>query len=507
MERGLSSIVLLAVMLIMVSGIIILIRHNINDILIMHSVMLSELERKFNILSENVNVINNGSIYIKSDTSCPIRYLIVYNKRNVSILPVNNSSIRINNKLFNSTYDLYIVTCSGNIVRLYVIDDLWLNSTSSNSSILSVKPYFFQPGRKELLDPSICPIIFHEYNNSYGLLEVNTTFNLFCYNRSGLVYDPPIMYFYNIFLVSGGENKTINISLFSRGRFNIKYGTRNIVLYFLARMYDAITNSNIINISYPNILNLNAQEAVQETNLINNTTLYLYAWPRCSSTSIDGNFLLFLSYDLNNVRLSSTIMKIEEGFVITDKASVASASTITSVNYYIKSLFYNNSSFIVKKLPLNLTINYSRVGSSYVLNLYTGNGTVLTKIFNETNIMLLVNRPIYEDKYILVILEKIWLYNVLNEPVASVLLRVISKKALLSVLAYKTKEYLEIYNDAYPIKPTIEPLVVQRYYDGKILHRNEATHLFIQAHYITRYGGSPADIFIMRLPYIVVVTK
>ncbi len=507
MRDGLSNVVVLALILIIVLNIIILIRHNIDNILLLYNKMLSELEKKFDILNENVDVINNGSVFVKSDTDCPIRYIVIYSNESITILPVNNSSIHIGGNLINYTNKIYVVTCNGNIVRIYVVDSSPQYSASTNNSILPVRTYLFQPGGKELLDPSICPITFHKYDNGYGILEVNTTFSLFCYNESGLVYDPPVMYFYNVFLASSNGSKPFKISLFSKGQFSMKYSTRNVVLYFLARLYDAITGSNINNVSYPNILNLGAQKAVQEVSLINNTTSYLYAWYQYPSTSFSGEFLLFLSYDLDGAKLSSPIARIEEGFVITDKALIASASTTEPRNYYVKALFYNNSSFIVRKLPLNLSVTYKKVGSSYTLDIYTSNGTVMAKEFNETNIVLLIDKPVYEDKYISIILEKVWLYRVLNEPVASILLKIISKRALLSVLAYRTRNYLEIYNDAYPLKPVIEPLVVQQYYDGKILYKNSETYLFIQARYITRYGGSSASIFIMRLPYIVVATN
>ena len=205
--------------------------------------------------------------------------------------------------------------------------------------------------------------------------------------------------------------------------------------------------------------------------------------------------------------LTTNAVRVNQGVVITDKASTAAPSTLTSVKFYLNINFFNNSSFKVKKLPLDLEVNYTELNSSYNLMIKTKNGTIISKEMNITNILLIVNKPIYEDNYVLIVLKKIWLYKVLNEPVASILLKVTSKRKLLSILAYKTEKYLEIYNDASPLKPVIEPRVVQKYYDGKILSRGSNTELFIQGHYITRYGGSPANMFLLRLPYIIVAVS
>ncbi len=505
MRKGLSNIVTFAVLTIVLLNLIILYTHNINDILTLRELVLLDLEKKFRILNEKVNLVFNGSLYLLSDKGCPIRYVVIYDNGKINIALVNKSYMYIDDQFLSPDTLLYVVTCSGNIIQLDLASIVQQNN-SFPSNLLSIRTYLFQPGKKEIIDPSTCPILFHKYNNSYGFIEVNTTFNLFCYNGSGLVYDPPVMYFYNVFLADISHNYPV-VSLFTKGYFNLRYNTRNAVLRFMARFYDVMTNANVFNETLPNLLNLKAQKAVQWVSLINNTTSYLYAWPEYSSIGINGTFLVYLNYSLDNTRLSVDTVKIHEGFIITDQAFIVAPSTLKSINYYVMNYFYNNSSFTVKKLPINLNIKYSKINETvYSIIINTSNGTLLYKELNTTNIVLFMRRKIYEDKYVSIILDKIWLYEVLNKPTVSLLLKITSKRETLSVLAYETRKYLMVYNSIYSLESNIKPIVVQQYYDGKILGKNEETKLFVQAYYTSSYVGTVASDFIMKLPYIVIIT-
>ncbi len=488
-------------------SVIALMNNYINNLDSAQEQIIYNIDRKFKIVSESVELVENSSTYVlKSSPICPIKYIIVYNydQGDVDIISVHNYSVNIDKNLLKYNTELYVITCNGNIVKLYI-------NTNSNSYVdylSSIKWGLFQPGGKELIDPTICPISFSKYNNSYGSIEVNVTFSLYCYNGSGLVLDSPVLYFYNTFLVKNNNSNTIKLSLFLKGEFNIEYGTQNVALSFLERVYDLLTDVNIGNKSYPNILNLKAQSAVQGTSTINNSSTYIYAWNSYSSNIISGKFLVYLDDNsITTKHLTVGAVKVNQGIVITDRAYVAAPSTLTSVKFYLNTSFFNNSSFKVKKLPLNLEVNYTSLNDSYNLVIKTINGTIINKKMNTTDILLIIDKPMYEDKYVTIILEKVWLYKVLDEPVASLLIKIVSKRTLLSVLAYKTKEYLKIYNDAYPLKPTIEPKIIQKYYDGKILGSGDSTELFIQGYYITRYGGSPAHRFSLYLPYIVIVTN
>ncbi len=492
-------------MLISVS-VIALVNNYINNLEFMQEQIIYNIDRKFKTINENIELIENGSAYVlKSSPICPIRYIIVYNynQGDTNIISVHNYLVSIDKNLLKYDTELYAITCNGNIIKLHI-------NTFSNDYVdylSSIKWGLFQPGGKEFIDPTICPVLFNRYNNSYGFIEVNGTFSLYCYNESGLVLDSPILYFYNTFLAKGNDSNMVKLSLFLKGEFNIKYGTQNIALFFLGRIYDLLTGATISNVSYPDILNPETLLAVQGTTTINNTSVYIYAWRHHQPNIINGRFLVYLDYNITTERLTVNAVKVDQGIVITDRAYSVAPSTLTSVKFDLNVKFFNNSSFRVKKLPLNLEVNYTSLNNSYNLIIKTRNGTIINKKMNITNILLIIDKPIYEDRYIKIILEKIWLYKVLNEPVASLLIKVISKKTLLSVLAYKTREYLRIYNDAYPLKPTIKPRILQRYYDGKILSKGKSTELFIQGYYITWRGGSPAHVFLLYLPYIVIVTN
>ncbi len=503
--RGISGIISAFIIMLVSISIIVLINNYMNNLETMQELIINNIDRKFKVASENVELVEKDSVYaLESNPVCPIKYLIIYNhyQGNISILSVHNYSLSIDKDLLERHgVELYVITCNGNIVELY------MRAASNNYvgySSLPIKWGLFQPGGKEFIDPTICPVYFYKYNNSYGFIEVNATFSLYCYNRSGLVLDSPVLYFYNKLLVKGNSTNVIRLSSFSKGTFNIKYGTQNIALFFLGRIYDMLTDASISNVSFPNILNLGAQIAVQGTSTINSSPVYIYAWNRYPYNTISGGFLVYLDHNITTEHLTVNAVKVDQGIVITDRAHIVAPSTLTSVKFHLNVSFFNNGSFKIRKLPLNLEVNYTVSNFSQNLVIRTENGTVINKKINTTNVLLIIDKPIYRDKYIIVVLEKVWLYKVLNEPVASLLIKVISKKKLLSVLAYKTEKYLKIRNDAYPLRPTIEPRVVQKYYDGKILGRGDSTELFIQGYYITRYSGSPAHKFNLYLPYIVI---
>ncbi len=505
--RGISSIISAIIIMLISISIIVFMNNYMNSLETVQDIIINNIDRRFKIDSENVELVEKDSLYtLKSNPMCPIKYIILYDNNigNISILQIYNYSVNISKNLLKHNTELYAITCNGNIVKLYV-------HVFSNDSVgyylSSIKWNLFQPGGKEFIDPTVCPIYFNEYNNSYGSIDVNATFSLYCYNRSGLVLDSPVLYFYNTFLVKGNNPNVVKLSSFLKGMFNIEYGTQNIALFFLIRVYDLLTDASISNISYPNILDLGAQLAVQGTSKINNSSNYIYAWNRYKYNIISGKFLVYLDHNIAAKHLTVNAIKVNQGVVITDRARIVAPSTLSSVKFHLNVRFFNNSSFKIIKIPLNLEVNYTVSNSSYNLIIKTENGTMINKKMNKTNILLIINKPIYSDKYITIVLEKLWLYNVLNEPAVSLLVNVTSKRGLLSILAYKTREYLRIFNDAYPLKPVIEPRIVQKYYDGKILGKGDSTELFIQGHYIIRYGGSPAHRFLLYLPYIVVATS